>query len=202
MRKHALGRVAATAAALLALTAPSLALDERTTEKEEIRACEKRLCEIVLKKEEKGENWACKLSKTWAKKKIVEGSEKRKLSWSFGDARCAVGFDLPREAILAAVTKPDHTLEFKPETAKCEIERENNEVTTIDVTLAPKVTFKDGRAAKAWLNVSKIEAPAVVKGAIWTAATLEDTFGVFHGDILREINELVGERCQERYAAK
>lgn len=193
--------ISAAVAALCALSAPASALDEKPAEKEAIRACEKQLCEIVLKKEEKGDNWACSLSKTWHKNKIKESSEKRKLSWTFGDARCTISFGLPRETILAAVSKPDQTIEFKAETAKCEIEREN-EVTTIDVTLAPKIQFKAGKAEKAWLNVTKIEAPAVVKGAIWTAATLEDTFGVFHKDILNEINELMGERCAQRHAGK
>ena len=90
-------------------------------------------------------------------------------------------------------------IEFKPETAKCELEREK-EVTTVEVTLAPKVTFKGGKAEKALLNITKIEAPAVVKGALWTAATIEDTFGVFHGDLIKEINELIGEKCAQRHA--
>jgi len=176
------------------------ALEDKAGEKEAIKACEKSICEMALKKEASGPDLACSLSKTWAKDKLKEGSEKRKLSWSFGDARCGIDFTLPRATMVSAMTQATHTLEFKPETAKCEIEREK-EVTTVNVTLQPKITFKDGKAEKVWLNVTSIEAPAVVKGAIWTAAQVEDTIGLFHGDLIKEINELLHEKCAQRYSA-
>ena len=108
---------------------------------------------------------------------------------------------MSREAILNVLTKPDGTLEFQKHTVKCEVEREN-EVTPINISLAPKVTFKDGKAQKAWLNISEIEAPSVVKGAIWTVAKVEDSFGLFHGEMIHEINEFVNEKCAARYPQK
>lgn len=181
--------------------APARALEDKPGEKDALRACEQKLCEVVLKKEAAGGDIACEVGKTWAQNKLKEGSEKRKLSWAFGDARCGVNFTLPRETMLSALSKPAHTLEFKPETAKCEIEREK-EVTTVSVTLQPKITFKDGKADKVWLNVTTIDAPTVIKGAIWTAAQVEDTFGVFHAELIGEINELVHEKCAKKYGAK
>jgi hypothetical protein len=38
----------------------------------------------------------------------------------------------------------------------------------------------------------------VVKGVIWSAAQLEDTFGIVHADLIREINTFVYERCPKR----
>ncbi len=64
----------------------------------------------------------------------------------------------------------------------------------VSVQLAPKLQFKDGNVAKAWLGIGAIEASAVVKGAIWTAAQLEDTFGIVHGELVKEINTFVCER--------
>jgi hypothetical protein len=77
------------------------------------------------------------------------------------------------------------------------VEREK-EVMKVSVALSPKFQFKAGKATKAWLGIGTIEAPTVVKGAIWTAAQLEDTFGIVHGDLLREINKFVYERCPKR----
>ena len=77
---------------------------------------------------------------------------------------------------------------------KCEVEREK-EVLNISVNIAPRIQFKDGKAVKAWIGVGEIQAPTVVKGAIWSAAQLEDTFGVVHGDLIKEINRFVYERC-------
>ena len=85
------------------------------------------------------------------------------------------------------------------QTVRCEVERDK-EVVPIMVSLSPKIQFKDGRAVKAWLGIENIEAPAVLKGAIWTVAQLEDTFGVFHGDLIKEINKFVHERCARREA--
>lgn len=180
---------------------PAMALDVNPQEKENLKVCEQRICEAVLKKDAAGDDVKCEVGKTWAQSKLKEGSEKRKLSWSFGDARCGVTFSLPRETIVSALTKPTHTLDFKPEVAKCEIEREK-ELTVVSVTLQPKITFKDGRADKVWLNVKTIDAPAVVKGAIWTAAQIEDTLGVFHSELIGEINELVHDKCTKKYGAK
>jgi hypothetical protein len=185
--------VGGLALAIFSVT-PSRALERAADEKDVLKACEKRLCDIVVNKQTAGDDLSCHLSKTWAKSNIKDGIEKRKLSWSFGDARCTVDLSAKRDLILGAMTKPEHALELAPHTVKCEIEREG-EVTPINITLAPKVTFKNGTADKAWLNVKSIEAPAVVKGAIWTAAQIEDNFGLFQSDMIAEINEFVQKKC-------
>lgn len=197
-----LGSILAGGLAMLTtLATPASALDSKPGEKEALHACEQRICEVVLKKEAAGGDVACEVGKTWLKSKLKEGSEKRKLSWSFGDARCGVNFTLPRDTMLSALSKPAHSLEFKPEVAKCEVEREG-EVTTVSVTLQPKINFKDGKAEKIWLNVKSIEAPAVVKGALWTAAQIEDTIGLFHAELVGEINELLQDKCAKKYGGK
>lgn len=180
---------------------PAGALDEKANEKELLKACEQSMCEIIVKKDAGGGDLKCQLGKTWAKSKIKDGIEKKKISWTFGDARCAIDLAVSRAAMLEALKNPNGSLEIPKHTIKCEVEREN-EVTPINVSLAPKITFKDGKAQKAWLNVSDIEAPAVVKGAIWTAAKVEDTFGLFHGEMIEEINEFVLQKCPQKYPAK
>ena len=175
------------------------AFEKPENERDVLKACEKRLCEIIVKKEASGDDLVCALSKTWAKSSIKGGIEKRSLSWGFGDARCSVDLTAKRDVILGAVTKPEHALELQPHTVKCEVERES-EITPINVTLAPKVTFKAGKADQAGLNVTAIDAPAVVKGAIWTVAQVEDTFGLFQSDMISEINEFIEEKCPKALA--
>lgn len=51
-------------------------------------------------------------------------------------------------------------------------------------------------------DISDIVAPAVVKGAIWTAAKVEDSFGLFQGEMIEEINEFVRQKCAQRYPQK
>ena len=173
------------------------ALDEVKGEKEKLEACERNLCTILVKREASGGDLQCALQKTWAGSKIKEGVEQKKLTWGFGDVRCSIDVVAKRQDMLDALTKPDYEFKLGTHTVRCDVERDK-EVMKVSVALSPRFQFKEGKAVKAWLGIGTIEAPAVVKGAIWTAAQLEDTFGIVHGDLLREVNRFVHERCPKR----
>jgi hypothetical protein len=173
------------------------ALDEDRGEKEKLEACERNLCTILVKREAAGGDLQCALQKTWAGSKIKEGVEQKKLTWGFGDVRCSIDVVAKRKDMVDALTKPDYEFKLGTHTVRCDVEREK-EVMKVSVALSPKFQFKEGKAVKAWLGIGTIEAPTVVKGAIWTAAQLEDTFGIVHGDLIREINKFVHDRCPKR----
>lgn len=173
------------------------ALEEDKTEKDKLQACEKDLCGILVKREAAGSDFTCALQKTWAGSKIKEGVEHKKLKWGFGDVRCSLDLTAKRQEMVDALTKSEYEFKLGSHTVRCDVEREK-EVMKISVALAPKFQFKDGKATKAWLGIGTIEAPTVLKGAIWTAAQLEDTFGIVHSDLIREINEFVHQRCPKR----
>lgn len=185
------------AASLLA--APALALEEGPKEKENLDACEKSMCELLVKKEATGGDLKCDLAKTWAKDKIKSGVEGKKISWSLGDARCSISLSAKRQDIVDALSKPTHELKLDPHTVKCEVERDK-ELTTINISMAPKLQMKDGKVEKAWLGIGTIEAPAAIKGAIWTVAQMEDTFGIFHSDLVKDVNKFIYEKCPKRLA--
>lgn len=182
-----------------AIAGGALALEEAKDEKERLEACEQDLCAIVVKREGAGSDLQCKLQKTWAGTKIKQGVEERKLSWKLGDLRCGVDLMAKRQDLVDALTKPQYELKLATQAVRCEVEREK-EVVQVSVGLTPKLLFKDGKATTVWLGIGEIQAPAVVKGAIWTAAQLEDTFGVVHSDLIKEINKFVHERCPKRAA--
>jgi hypothetical protein len=175
----------------------AFALEEDKGEKGKLEACEKSLCGILVKREATGADLQCGLQKTWAGAKIKEGVEQKKLTWGFGDVRCAIDLTAKRQELVEALTKPEYEYKLGTHTVRCDIERDK-EVMKVSVAVSPKFQFKDGKATKAWLGIGTIEAPTVVKGAIWTAAQLEDTFGIVHSDLLREINKFVYERCPKR----
>jgi hypothetical protein len=176
----------------------TLALEEAQDEKEQLEVCQRELCTILVKREAGGD-LQCSMQKTWAGSKIKQGVEEKKLTWSLGDVRCGVKLEVKRQDMLDALTKPQFELKVAPHAVRCDVEREK-EVVPISVTMTPRIQFKDGKAAKVWLGIGEIQAPAVVKGAIWTAAQLEDTFGVVHSDLVKEINRFVYERCPKRLA--
>lgn len=188
-------------AAVLALaifTAPAFALDENPNEEQDLKACEKNLCAMILSKQATGDDLTCNISKTWAKDNIEKGASTKSLSWGFGDARCKLDLTAERSNVVSSLTEASHTLAMKEHTVKCEIESEKD-VTTIDVTLAPKVTFKDGKAETAELNITKVEAPSVIKAVITGADWIEKNVGLFHGEMIEEINDFVHNKCAKRY---
>lgn len=174
------------------------ALEEGKDEKAQLEACERDLCTILVKREGGGD-LQCSMQKTWAGSKIKQGVEEKKLSWSLGDVRCGVKLEAKRQDMLDALSKPQFEWKLPAHKVQCEVEREK-EIVPVSVALTPRILFKDGKAATVWLGIGEIQAPAVVKGAIWTAAQLEDTFGVVHSDLVREINKFVHERCAKRLA--
>ena len=128
------------------------------------------------------------------KAQIKEGSASGKLSWGFGDARCAVDLKLPRAMIIEALTKPESTLQFPEHVVGCDIEREK-EVTHVKLKLTPKVAFKDGKAVTAWVNLKDVEGPTALKGLAFSAAKLEDGLGIFHKSLIKAINHQIVEKC-------
>ena len=193
-----LGTIAATAIGASALTTSVSALEVPADEKAKLKACEKQICSIILKKKTSGSDLSCDIGRTWQKSKIVKGVKEKNISWTFGDARCTVKVNMPRQGIVDALTKPAYDLQLPKHKIHCEVER-TEAVNKIDIEMAPKMSFKDGKVAKTWLNVSNIEAPAIIKGAIWTVAKLEENVGLFHGEMISEINEFIHEKCAKRH---
>lgn len=178
----------------LLTSSPAAALEEQKDEKDKLKACEVRLCTLVNKKAPPDGDMACQLSKTWAKDKIKEGSASGKVSWGFGDARCAVDVKLPRASIIAALKDAESTFQFPEQIVTCEIEREK-EVTPVKLKLAPKIKFKNGHAVTAWVNLKEVDGPSTMKGLAFTVAKLEDGVGIFHKSLIRAINHQLHEKC-------
>lgn len=188
----------AAGAALMLWPGAAVALEEGKGEKDNLRACERRVCDIFLKKSIQGDDLKCGLVKTWAKSSIKSGVETGKISWSNGDARCEMELNLSRPELVAAMTAPSHRFRFPEHTIKCAIEEDKN-VRHIRVVLAPEVEFKGGVATSGKVHVKKVDAPFLMKTGIWTAATMIDKLGVFEKKLMTEINKLAQKRCPEQY---
>ena len=180
---------------------PAAALEEHKDEKDKLRACEVSLCALVTKKEPASGDLACHLSKTWAKDKLKSGSEAGHVSWSFGDARCAVELKLSHSSVIASLQPGDATLQFPEHVVACDIEREK-EVTHVKLKLAPKVVFKDGKAVTAWVNLKEVDGPTTMKGLAFTVAKLEDRVGVFHKALISAINHQLYDKCPKVASGK
>lgn len=187
------------AMAAMAGMGPAAALEAGKDEKDNLRACERRVCDIMLKRSLKGDDVKCHIVKTWEKSTIKNGVEgKNKLSWSMGDAKCEMDLSLSRGELVAAMSAPSHRFKFGEQTITCVIEQEKS-LRNVRVVLEPEVEFDKGEAKRGKVHVKKVSAPFFIKTGIWTAATLIDTVGVFQRDLVKELNKLSRQRCPEQY---
>ena len=196
-RFAALG-VLAVLALHLAGSQQASAFDVPDSEKTSLSACEQALCGIIVKKDENGADLSCDIQKTWAGDKIKKGIIGRTLNWSLGDARCGMKVNVKRADFLNALNLPDYELKFPETPVKCDFENEDKSVTSMSFVIAPSWKFKTGKAEQASLGIGKIEASTVVSSAIWTAQKLDETFGVFQGSLVADINEFIETKCPEK----
>jgi hypothetical protein len=84
------------------------------------------------------------------------------------------------------------------QTVTCTLDQKGgSEKYNISFAITPTVTFAGGKATKATLNWSDIQGSALAKGAVWSAATLDNNVGVFEGTTVEQINAFFGPRCDE-----
>ncbi|HRD77101.1 MAG TPA: hypothetical protein PK264_14415 [Hyphomicrobiaceae bacterium] len=191
MRFLMIGSLAVAAMSALLLPQPGVALEEKKGEKEALKACETRTCDIVAKKG--GSDLVCSIGRTWKKDKIKAGFGAR-VAWRWGDAQCSGDINVPAALIADALTRPEHKITVPLHTVTCLLENETGTV-PLKITLAPTIQTRGGRARKVWINVKSIEGPGVIKSTIWTVVRLEDSIGIFHGDIVKAVNKFI-DRCQ------
>lgn len=181
----------------LAYTSPLAALEEQKGEAEAIKACDQRLCSMLMQKNPSGPDLKCDLTKTWARTTIKE-ADSATVKWGFGDARCTVHINLSRALIVGAVTRKEMKVHVPPTTANCLVEHDGV-LKPVAATLAPKITFKDGKAEKVWINLEKVEGPGAVKATLQSAAQLQDGLGLFQRPMVKAINRFIARHCPTTY---
>ena len=187
---------AALLANLLAIT-PARALEPVPQEAKLLEDCDRRLCTILLKKEVKGDDLKCDLTKTWARS-TIKGADSPGLTWGFGDARCSVHLHVTRASLVTAITAKAHKLWVPAHTAECVVEQ-SGEMKTITATLAPKIEFKGGHVEKIWINLQGIDGTSSITGLLSAAASLVDSTGLFHRQMVKEANKYIYAQCPKNY---
>ena len=61
--------------------------------------------------------------------------------------------------------------------------------------MAPELTFKQGATTAVSLHMGNIHGAPLIKGVVWTAASLEENFGVLQKDMVREVNRFIKKEC-------
>lgn len=183
-------------------TVPPIKVEDQLTpeekaEREARKDCKVKICAAFHNRKADGGDISCSVLKSWRKEQLTKMLEKAKVSWPWGRVKCTAEVKLKREALIKAMTEAKYETALDTHNVHCEVERDGAEASKIDFAFTPKVTFEGGKATKAVLNWGKVDAPTLVKGAMWTATATDNTFNVLQGTVVEDINQFIGPRCDE-----
>ena len=178
-----------------ATVAPLNLTPEEQAEREGRKACKVEIC-TAFRAHKPGPNIQCNVTKSWRKKQLDKMMKKARVSWPWGQVVCKADIDLKRDDLIKSTTEPNYELQLTKHTVSCTVKREKD-TADIKFSFSPKVSFEKGIAKKAALNWGKIEAPTLVKGAMWTATATDNTFNVLQSMLVKDINTFIKDGCNE-----
>lgn len=170
---------------------------EEKAEKESRKACKADICSAFRAKQATGSDISCNVVKSWRKEQLSKLVGKLKVSWPYGPVRCTSAVNLKRADIVKAMSEDKLEMQLDKHSVTCVVEREKDPSTDIKFEFSPKVTFEKGKATKAKINWGKIEAPTLIKSALWTATAADNTVNMLSGTLVEDINDFIGKKCDE-----
>jgi hypothetical protein len=166
-------------------------------EKDARKACKVDICTAFRAKKTDGPDIACSVVKSWRKEQLGKLVGKLKVSWPYGPMRCTSTVSMKRADLVKAMSEDKIVLQLDKHSVSCVVEREKDAPTDIKFDFSPKVTFEKGKAISAKINWGKIEAPALIKSAMWTATAADNTINLLSGTLVADINDFIDKKCDE-----
>lgn len=168
---------------------------EEVAERESRKACKVAICS-ALHNRKAGEDVSCNITKSWRKEQLDKMVGKASVSWPWGKVVCVAPIKLKRDMLIAVLAGAKVEADIGQQSLACEVDRAEGKA-EIKAEFSPKVTFEGGKATKAVLHWGKIDAPALVKGAMWTATATDNTFNILQSTIVDDINHFATAGCDE-----
>lgn len=168
---------------------------EEKAERDGRKECKVQIC-AAMHNRKPGPDVSCNVVKSWRKTQLDKIVGKAGVSWPWGKVVCTAPINLKRDMLIKALDGSKHEADIGKQSIKCVVERPDGNA-EISAEFSPKVTFEGGKAVKAVLNWGKIEAPTLVKGAMWTATATDNTFNVLQGMVVEDINTFASTNCDE-----
>jgi hypothetical protein len=182
---------AGQAAAALELT------PEEKAEKEARKACKAEICDILATRDPNGPDVSCDIVKTWREAAITKMLG-NKIDWPWGKAVCQSKLELKREALAKAMSEPNYEVTLPVQKLRCTLAQKNEgEPYAIEVAIAPKVAFENGKAVEAHLNWGEASAPMLVYALIYAGTGLDNQTNVLGPEVVRMVNEFTTKKCVE-----
>ena len=168
---------------------------EEKAERDGRKDCKVAIC-AAMHNSKPGADVSCKIEKSWRKEQLDKIVGKAGISWPWGKVKCTVPITLKRDMLAKMLDGSKHDADIGKQQLHCVLEHKEGK-SDIKAEFSPKVSFEGGKATKAVLNWGPIEAPTVIKGAMWTATATDNTFNVLQGMIVNDINGFTTGSCDE-----
>jgi hypothetical protein len=170
---------------------------EELAEKESRKACKIEICDILASKKVEGPDVACDIVKTWREEDIVKmlGG---KVSWPWGKAVCQSKLELARKPLVLAMSEPGHEIVMLAQKVRCTLaQKTEGEPYAVEITLAPKVKFENGKATEATINWGEASAPMFIYPLIYAGTGLDNSANVLGPEVVHMVNEFTTKKCAE-----
>jgi hypothetical protein len=76
-------------------------------------------------------------------------------------------------------------------------QKKGSKPNVVEVSIAPKVTFQNGKAVTAKLNWGEASGPTFVYALIYAGTGLDNATNVLGPEVIRLVNEFTGKKCAE-----
>jgi hypothetical protein len=170
---------------------------EEAAEKEARKECKKKICDIIATRDPNGENVSCDIVKTWREEDIVKMLG-NKVSWPWGKAVCQSKLELERKSLALAMSETSHEIVMPVQKVRCTLaQKTEGEPYTVEVTLAPKVKFENGKATEASINWGEATAPLLIYPLIYAGTGIDNKTNVLGPEVVRMVNEFATKKCTE-----
>ncbi len=173
-------------------------LERMEKEKADRKSCKVAICDIARNRKAEGPDIACSVVKTWPAAELKDQVLKGRLDWPWGHAQCKADIKLERKMLAEALAGGTVKAKLARHAVGCTLDQKDGaDKYSISFAITPTVMFAGGKATAATLNWSDIEGSALAKGAVWSAATLDNNVGLFESMTVEAINTFFGPRCDE-----
>jgi hypothetical protein len=201
-RKHFMfviaAAVAISAAGAAAQEADQALMERMAKERADRHSCKVAICDIARNRKADGPDVSCSVVKTWTAAELKDQVLKGRLDWPWGHAQCKADVRLERKMLAKALDGGTLEAKLAKHAVTCTLDQKGGaDKYSISFAITPTVTFAGGKATRATLNWSDIKGSALAKGAVWSAATLDNNTGLFETATVEAINAFFGEKCDE-----
>ncbi len=170
---------------------------EEKAEKEARKACKVKICDIVATRDPGGDDVSCDIVKTWREEDIAKMLG-NKIDWPFGKAVCQSKLELARKPLALAMSEAHYEIVMPAQTLRCTLaQKTEGEPYAIEVTLAPKVKFENGKVIEASINWGEASAPIFVYPLLYAGTGLDNSANVLGPEVVRMVNEFTTKKCAE-----